>query len=411
MIRTLHVYLHDRYVGRLSQREDGLQEFTYAPAYLSSPDAVVLSQSLPLREETFRNTECKGFFAGILPEGQVRIQVAGNLGVSPGNDFSLLDRIGGECAGAVTFLPPGQELQEESHRYRLLSAQDMETVLQELSHHPLLAGSDGIRLSLAGAQNKLALHISGDQLSLPLDNAPSTHILKPGAAGFEGIVENEAFCMTLARRLGLEVADVQIRSVGQKKFLLVERYDRIFSGIPERPLLRLHQEDFCQALGVIPEKKYEEEGGVSVRQCFDLIRTVCSVPLVDIRKMLDAVIYNFVIGNCDAHGKNFSLLYDRGTVRLAPLYDLVCTGVYPQLSGNMAMKIGGKYKSASIEPAHFEHMAKETGLSWPLVRRRVGEIARAVSGLLEEGTDPFTEAASGVVAWIRRHADRIAEQY
>jgi len=411
MDRILDAYLHGHLAGQLVQNEAGLLEFTYAPSYLQVSGALALSQSLPLRRQTFGNSECKGYFAGILPEGEVRKIIARNLGVSAGNDFSMLDRIGVECAGAVTFLSSDMALQNKVHRYKRVTGRNIETILEELPRRPLLAGEEGIRLSLAGARDKLAVYISGGKIYLPLGNAPSSHILKPEIAGYEHIVENEAICMTLAARLGLTTAGVRTGQASRKKYLLIERYDRKPAGIADPPVQRLHQEDFCQALGIIPDKKYEEEGGVSVKQCFDLLRRVSTVPVTDLRCMLDAVIYNFIIGNHDAHGKNFSLLYDRSsqgiTTRLAPLYDLICTAVHPQLHRKLAMKIDDKYRSESIRLSHFEMMAGEAGLSVPFVRQRVKALTEHVIDLLDAADDPIFQSGPEVTGWIRTHALKV----
>jgi serine/threonine-protein kinase HipA len=182
------------------------------------------------------------------------------------------------------------------------------------------------------------------------------------------------------------------------------------TGDSSTPLKRLHQEDFCQALGVVPEKKYQEEGGVSINDCFNLIRAVSSAPIIDLQQMLNAVILNFLIGNHDAHGKNFSLLYQVTTngvnVRLAPLYDLLCTMVYPDLSKNMAMSIGGKYKSESITPAHFDQMAEETGLAKPIVRQRVKEMSTSTLEILTQ-PDLIPPAIPQVTEALRQNAERI----
>ncbi len=144
---------------------------------------------------------------------------------------------------------------------------------------------------------------------------------------------------------------------------------------------RLHQEDFCQALGIVSENKYQNEGGPSLQQCFQLLRDVASIPVLDLGRLLDAAVYNFLIGNNDAHGKNFSLLYSRENTQawtnsFAPLYDLVCTAYYPDLSPRMAMKIGGEYESARVSPQHFDRLAEEAGLNKPMVRRRIQSLSK-----------------------------------
>ena len=257
MARTLDVYLHSDLVGHLTQDDDGDMSFEYAESWLQRAGAVPLSHSLPLRKERFRRKECRGFFAGILPEESKREMVARNLGISARNDYAMLERIGGECAGAVTFLPHGEPMPDRHYGYRYLSDDELAAILKELPRRPLLAGAEGIRLSLAGAQDKLAVRLEGGSLSLPLGGAPSTHILKPNVERFEGVVFNEAFCMRLAAAAGLPAAAVETREVGGISYLLVERYDRHHRAVPDgAPVVgRLHQEDFCQALGIVSERR------------------------------------------------------------------------------------------------------------------------------------------------------------
>jgi len=411
MARTLDVYLHNELVGHLIQDDGGQMVFDYVESWLTKPGATPLSQSLPLRTERFTRNQCRGFFAGILPEESKREIIARNLGISARNDYAMLEQIGGECAGAVTFMPAGEGLPERNYRYRTLSSQELGAILKELPKRPLLAGEEGIRLSLAGAQDKVAVRIEGAEISLPLGGAPSTHILKPAVAHFEGVVFNEALCMKLAVAAGLPAASVETRTVDGMEYLLVERYDRthrqVTGGAPV--LDRLHQEDFCQAQGIVPETKYQKEGGPSLKQCFGLLREVSSTPVVDLMRLLDAVIYNYLVGNNDAHGKNFSLLYHGvGTanqgVRLAPLYDIVSTVYYPELSREMAMKIGGEYSSEKVMPKNFEQLAEEAGLGKPLVRRRVPDLAETVIASLGkvEVSHPIAEA---VAALIRKRCE------
>src|SRR5580704_855272 len=188
MARTLDVYLQNDLVGHLVQDDGGDMSFQYVESWLDRSSATPLSQSLPLRKERFRRKECRGFFAGILPEESKREIIARNLGISPRNDYAMLEQIGGECAGAVTFIPAGQELPKRDYHYRKLDAKELARILRELPKRPLLAGEKGIRLSLAGAQDKVAVRIEGEEVSLPLGGAPSTHILKPAVERFAGVV-------------------------------------------------------------------------------------------------------------------------------------------------------------------------------------------------------------------------------
>jgi serine/threonine-protein kinase HipA len=203
MAKTLDVYLQEGFVGHLIQDEGGQMVFDYAESWLEKTGSCPLSQSLPLRKERFTRKECRGFFAGILPEESKREIIARNLGISARNDYAMLERIGGECAGAVTFVPTGEPVPERNYGYRKLSTEELIAILKELPTRPLLAGENGVRLSLAGAQDKIAVRIEGDTISLPLGGAPSTHILKPAIERFEGVVFNEALSMKLAATVGL----------------------------------------------------------------------------------------------------------------------------------------------------------------------------------------------------------------
>jgi serine/threonine-protein kinase HipA len=228
---------------------------------------------------------------------------------------------------------------------------------------------------------------------------------------FEGVVHNEAFCMKLAAAAGRPTAPVEIGSVEGLDYLLVARYDRHHRVGPDGTQIveRLHQEDFCQALGIVSEHKYQKEGGPSLKQCFGLIRNVSSAPVLDLSHLLDAVIFNWLVGNNDAHGKNFSLLYTgvgtgRIETRLAPLYDIVCTVAYPVLSDEMAMKIGDQYSSERVTPKDFEKLAEEAGLGKPLVKRRISELAEDLLEALPviDAGKPAAEKAASI---LRRRAE------
>ena len=400
MPRTLDVYLQRDLVGRLIQDENGQLAFYYAESWLNNAKAVPLSHSLLLRKEKFSRNECRGFFAGILPDESKREIIAKNLGISAGNDFAMLEQIGGECAGAVTFIPAGEKLPERNYSYRPLTGAKLAEILKMLPRRPLMAGEDGIRLSLAGAQDKIAVHVHANQISIPLGGAPSTHILKPAIEHFEGIVFNEAFCMKLAHAIGLQTAKAEVGKVEDIDYLLIERYDRtVLKDVSAAESLeRQHQEDFCQALGVIPDNKYQNEGGPSLKQCFDLLRELSSAPVIDLQGLLDAVIFNFLIGNHDAHGKNFSLLYGSET-RLAPLYDVLSTAYYPDLAKKMAMKIGGEYESEKVQPKNFDQLADETGLAKPSVKRRAQEVAETVLSKAPEliTDNPTTKTVAALI--------------
>ena len=374
MNRILEVWLLGQSVGQLIQA-DGRLSFSYSPRWLQSPSAQPLSRSLPLRPESFDDKATRPFFAGLLPEGDKRKLVAMALQVSPQNDYALLNGIGGECAGAVTLLEPGQQptgLPSEQY-VRWLDDGELIAILDELPRRPMLAGKDGLRLSLAGAQDKLPVVFVNGHIGLPKQNTPSSHILKPAISAVEGSVYNEGFCMALAMRLKLSVASTSIRRVADRVYLLVERYDRLRQ--PDGSLQRLHQEDFCQALGVAPEYKYQNEGGPDLTQCFDLIRKATRPSAPQVLRLLDYVIFNALIGNHDAHAKNFSLIYTRRGTVLAPLYDALSTAVYANLTDKMAMKIGSKYKFTEVQREHWDQFAQVAGLSPAQVKKRILTLA------------------------------------
>ena len=374
MNRILEVLLLGQSVGQLIQA-DGRLSFSYSPRWLQSPSAQPLSRSLPLRPKPFDDKATRPFFAGLLPEGDKRKLVAMALQVSSQNDYALLNGIGGECAGAVTLLGPGQQptgLPSEQY-VRWLDDGELITILDELPRRPMLAGKDGLRLSLAGAQDKLPVVFVNGHIGLPKQNTPSSHILKPAISAVEGSVYNEGFCMALAMRLKLSVASTSIRRVADRVYLLVERYDRLRQ--PDGSLQRLHQEDFCQALGVAPEYKYQNEGGPDLTQCFDLLRKATRPSAPQVLRLLDYVIFNALIGNHDAHAKNFSLIYTRRGTVLAPLYDTLSTAVYANLTDKMAMKIGSKYKFTEVQKQHWEQFAQAAGLSPVQVKKRILTLA------------------------------------
>lgn len=399
MARTLNVYFDRELVGKLTQDDSGRLGFQYQDAYRSKPDALALSRSLPLRAEPFTQNECRGFFGGTLPEERNRKVIARILGISDKNDFAMLERIGGECTGAISFLPEDEPLPDDNTRYRVLGDGELAKILRELPQRPLMAGEDGIRLSLPGAQDKIVVRIEGDEISIPRGGAPSSHILKPAIATYEGLAFNEAFCMKLAKASDLNAAIVAIGKIEDIDYILVERYDRVRDE--EGRIRRLHQEDFCQALGIPSEIKYQSEGGPNLNACFGLLRDASTAPALDLRDLLDAVIFNLLIGNHDAHAKNFSLLYlPNGEIRLAPLYDLVCTVFYPELTEKMAMKIGGEAKSALIFPQHVEKFAAGAGLGAAQARARVAALAEKVLSKIPgvEKPHPISEKVAALIA-------------
>lgn len=373
----LNVFLNGTLTGQLHSNDNDRFSFRYAPEYLQQK-GVALSCSLPLRAEEFSYREARPFFAGVLPEETSRDIVADRLNVSRNNDIKLANAICGDCAGAVSLLPAGQKPLPEGQSVAWLSPEEFASVLRNLSERSLLAPGDHVRISLAGAMCKLTVCHDGERFGIPDENTPSTHIIKPGRADLPDLVHNECFCALLAEKAGLSVAKASILEHAEGTFLLVERYDR-------RDGHRIHQEDFCQALGYVPTDKYQSNGGPGLKECYALLRSHVTSPAAAINMLTRAVIFNILIGNNDAHAKNFSLLrHANGTITLAPLYDLLSTEIYDRFrNGDMAMKFGGTYDFKWVNREHVEKMAKDIGVSPAGLRRMVLSMCASLPPLAE----------------------------
>ena len=422
MAAELEVWLLGHRAGTLSVLE-GRLSFQYSASWLAQPQAMGLSLGLPLQGEPFEDQQCRAFFAGLLPEGQLRQLIAQQFQISRQNDFGLLEVIGGDCAGAVSLRPAGSGPENGDRSVvqkgvqsgvEWLNGQQLALLLDELPRRPMLAGRDGMRLSLAGAQDKLPVLFDGERIGLPRGNTASTHILKPAIAAVQDSVINEAFCMALAAAMGLPTAKTEILKVADRQVLLVGRYDRRMGDNGQGE--RLHQEDFCQALGIVPELKYQNEGGPDLQRCFELLRRATRPSAPQVLRLLDAVIFNALIGNHDAHAKNFSLLYAGETSKiarrniarpsLAPLYDLLCTAVYPTLTTKMAMKVGSTYRFSEVRKRHWERFAEEAGLSGAQTKKRMMRIAQelpqAVQRLITEPAFSNHELINKIAALIEQ---------
>jgi serine/threonine-protein kinase HipA len=378
---ALDVYFHSDLVGRLERLPAARLRFTYDAAWAGAGGAP-LSLGLPVREEGYEDAECGPFFAGLLPEGEFLRTVARAFGVSADNAFSVLAAIGGECAGAVSLVAPGEAPPFAAPTApSWLDEAKLGELLAELPSRPLLIGLDdedeGVRLSLAGTRDKLPVLARGPRLGITRGHPPSTHIVKSPMASVDGMVVNEAFCMGLAGEAGLNAAEAQPIRVAGHEALLVTRYDRLATGDDVR---RIHQEDLCQALLCMPVQKYESDGGPGVKLCAELLRADAAAPAVDLLAFFDALVFNLLIGNADAHSKNYSLLLEgEGAPRLAPLYDLLSTRVYGRRFGRkMAMKYGGEYRFDRVRGRHLDRLAGELGVSPGVARQRAGELSSRI---------------------------------
>lgn len=381
-MKQLAVWLFDHRVGMLTQDKSGRMSFAYADGAKEA-----LSLSMPLREQPYEHDLCESFFGGLLPESaQARKLIGRCFGVNGNNNFSLLGVIGHECAGAISIYPDGIEPPAIAQSaVVVLSERALAEHIRELPRRPLLAGIEGIRLSLAGAGDKAAVSLIDGNIALASSGAVTSHILKTNISTIGETVSNEFFCMKLAERMGFAVAEVELRMAEDIEFLLVRRYDRDYdqNGNP----VRLHQEDFCQALGVISANKYESEGGPGYRDCFELLRRV-SRPAVDRNRFVEYTMLNFLIGNMDAHGKNFSLLHG-SNLSLAPLYDVLSTRIYPQLSPRLAMRVDKYYEPDRILPRHWKRLCEACGLSYPAFKRTFTDFCDEIVGRAECLRDDF----------------------
>ena len=415
MTRRLSVWWDAAVVGTLLVNQHGEMRFTYAPEWLEDASRPPISFSLPKQEKPFKQRQCRPFFAGLLPEESQRDAIAAALGISKGNDFAFLEALGGDVAGALSLWPEGDvpPRPEPTRAPRPLGDEELINLLDTLPQRPLLAGREGVRLSLAGAQTKLPVVLVDDRVALPAPGQPTTHILKPAIARFPHTTENEALVMTLATVVGLLVAPVVGRTVGGRPYLLVTRYDRRLDASGQAH--RLHQEDFCQALGIPPEQKYAAEGGPTFKTGFDLLHRATTVPAVAVLAFLDAAIFNLIVGNADAHGKNFSLLYQATGVSLAPFYDLLSTVAYPDLSPNLAMRIAKRATLEEMGPMTWPAFAEDIGLSASFVRRRVRELSDAVAAQAPSLPDHAalgvldTSALKDCATLIVARAERVAK--
>ena len=368
-MKSLDVRYDDNIVGELSQDDSGKMSFRYDNKWIVV--GFPISMSLPLQKESFTEKECRPFFEGLLPEGIIRDEIARNLGVSSRSDFALLKAIGGDCAGAISV---GSSTQISSEKYEeLIEGQRLLDALKPLTGKPLFAGEKDVRLSIAGSQRKLPIIYRDSRFYLPHGDIPTTAIIKPEIPGIDGSIENEFFCLSLAKKMSLPVPKFEILKL-DRKYLVIERYDRVKK---DEKIVRLHQEDLCQATGIPSENKYQKDGGPGFKDLFAIIRKHSSQPALDIRNAVRIAIFNYIIGNADAHGKNFSFLIEKDSVRLAPFYDLLSTRVYPNLSQKMAMKIGNKYEPDAVFSRHWHMFAEDISVNPEFVEKEIKYVSNS----------------------------------
>lgn len=393
----LNVLINNRLAGRLEKQSDGAIRFAYDQTWLEWEHRFPISLSLPLLPTNFRGEEVVAVFDNLLPDSdKVRRRVAERTGAQGTDSYSLLERIGRDCVGAMQFLPDGVEYDANAQiQGEAISDVEIEALLANLEAAPLGIDEDHeFRISVAGAQEKTALLWHDEQWKRPIGTTPTTHILKPqigeipsasGMIDMTNSVENEHYCLKLMEGFGLRVAQTEIKMFGARKVLVVERFDRQWQS--DGRLLRLPQEDCCQALGIPSSRKYQSttQGGENGPSAVDIMRLLQSGddPLKDQADFFKSQIIFWLIGATDGHGKNFSIfLKPGGGFALTPFYDVLSAQpVFDQKQiGNnkykLAMSVGSnrKYQILRIHGRHFVETAKEAGLGPTTIQMVINEV-------------------------------------
>jgi len=357
--------LDEKEVGRVQKEARGGLRFFYDDRWRKAADAYPLSLSMPLGSKEYSRSIIEAFLWGLLPDNErVLARWGSKFQVSPRNVFALVSHVGQDCAGAVQFVTP-ERLDAirggKEDKVDWLDEADVAKRLKTLreDHTAWRLPRDTGQFSLAGAQPKTALLWQNNKWGVPSGRIPTTHILKPPTGHFDGHSENEHICLMLARSLGLPTAQSRVMRFKDEIAIVIERYDRQQIG---NDIIRVHQEDICQARGIVPTKKYQNEGGPSALDIVELLRTYSTDREADLQTFIAALGLNWIIGGTDAHAKNFSLLLSGRRIRLAPLYDVASILPYDEFDlrkVKFAMKIGGEYKLTQIGLREWQKFARE----------------------------------------------------
>lgn len=422
MIQRVPVWFGDLKVGEVTVEEEGSLAFGYSRKWLATTGAFALSQTMPLGGALFDSETISPWLANLLPEERQLAVLTRTLGLDRADALALLNEIGGDTAGALSFGVPSERSKwAYTPLTEFYDIGDPEKALErhfaDLQDRPFLAGEEGVRLSLAGGQQKSGLAVldangepvlrlpqDGDILAIPLYGAPSTVILKPDNPILPGIVENETYCLRLAKAVGIDTAEVTILPAGSRKAICVLRYDRRISR--SGALQRVHQEDFAQANGVPPGRKYER-GTLPGPNLATLLETARCLPPKDALALLDQLIFNILVSNTDAHAKNYSLLRPvGGDTRLAPLYDVSSVLPWPRVVQYFAQNIAGKKrKPGDADGRHWDAIAQASNYRPADVRKRVQEL---VDSLIAQRV-AVTEAVAVLPGSASGYVDEVAE--
>ncbi len=415
MTDSLLVILDDEVAGTVTRLRGGRLRFDYLDDYRERTAATPLSLSMPTQVRSHPDHVVTPWLWGLLPDNEaVLVRWSRHFHVSGSSPFSMLATpIGQDCAGAVRFVPPDDidAVLRRSGDVTWLTDDDVALRLRELREDTTawLGRSFTGQFSLAGAQAKTALLFRDGRWGVPSGATPTSHILKPAVAGFDDHDLNEHLCLDAARRAGLVAVRTRIARFGAETAVVIDRYDR---QVTARAVVRVHQEDLCQALGVSPTQKYQNEGGPGPVRVAGLLRQVMPASVADdsVWRFVDALMWNWLIAGTDAHAKNYSLLLARDQVRLAPLYDIASALPYGTHEKKLrfAMKIGGDYQ-VSPSPTTWAKAAQELNLD-------AGRVIDRVRTLAALAPDAFADsAAAPEIAALgrdlpRRLTDLVAER-
>lgn len=418
MSRILHVLLEGQHAGDVTQSEAGNLTYSYRPEYLASAIPTPLSLSMPPGPGMYRQKQIRAYLNGLLPDSDdVRARWAQQFGVSAENPAALLRHMGLDCAGAAQFTEgDSSAVLNRTGGRQPLTDLDIAQRLRQLRRDASEWTVPGERWSLAGAQAKFALARDPDGLwHEPTGSTPSTHIFKPGVSGYRDQALNEHLCLSACRLIGVRAAHTEFTSFGDQSALVVTRYDRARTS---EGVLRLHQEDMCQALSVPPRRKYETSGGPTAQQIVRLLRDA-GVPEEDLYRFVDGLILNYLLGAPDAHAKNFSVLLRGNAVRLAPLYDVASALPYePETQDHeldqAAMSIGGEKRFGYVGARNWAKLARALELNEGRITLRVHELATRLPDALRdvardhrgELADRLTAAVAALAKTTIRDLDR-----
>jgi len=377
-MKSLNVFFEDKLVGVFSQNDEMVHSFKYASEWINNEGSFPISISMPLQAEEFGNKVTLAFFENLLPEGNVRA-ILEKWHHSEGA-FNTLSKYGEDCAGALVITskktPPKSKTKEANLEIEL--SEIYESIDENKGAVDLIADKNPGYLSIAGAQDKFPCIFENGKIYLPKSGEPTTHIVKTPIMmkGIKESVYNEYFCMTLASKIGLNVPSVHVLE-GVHPLFLVERYDRHLVG---KVMKRIHQQDFCQALGILSSEKYESDGGPSFETDFKLmVENVTAKKRVESTfRLIDWLCFNLLIGNNDSHSKNISLLMIDGKYELSPFYDLISTAIYPTLDARFSFKIGDVSTFTSIGAKALTKEEKKLGIKEGTVIERMNLVYQGI---------------------------------